>query len=106
MPVRTVRCGVVWEAGGRRPGWPAVPDSGIFSGDDALDKRHRNGMEVRISWGQRHGMELCGPGPPMLPARSSTSLGKGPRGGHAWHGFAVVDFGVLQACCRPAAALK
>ena len=74
----------------------AVPGSGISAAKLALDKRHRNGREVRISLGtggvrQRHGMDA-------LWARSTHAVplhqsGQGPprKTRLAW-------VGVLQAC--------
>lgn len=101
LPARTVRCGVVWEAGGRRPAWPAVPDSGIFSGDDALDKRHRNGREVRISGGAetRDGIVWAGSTHASRPQQHEPGQGPPRRACLAWvcRGGFWRAAGVLQA---------
>ncbi len=97
-PCCAVCCGVVWWCGRRRPGWPAVPGSGIFSGGDALDWRHRSGREVRISGGQRHGMDGVWAGSTHASRSSSTSPARVPEEGMPSMGS--VGFGVLRACRR------
>ena len=92
------RVGVVWEAGG--PGWPAVPGSGIFSGNDAgLEAPKRKGGADLWGAETRDGFVWAGS---THASRSSMSPGKGPRGGHAWHGFGGFwrAAGVLQARTR------